>query len=240
MFNKIKKLYDKNEHNSKIHVVTGLRRSGTSLMMYALKEAGLKIAGDKWAKNGERIKDTNPNGFWEVGKVTTEEGITRKTGLVTRMGDVVKVMFECLPKSYPVMVDKTIVMVREPRNVIYSFLKHNSIAHVDLFILNWALDVVDSIEFLEEYRKEYIIVFYEDLLDNPEQEMKRVCKFVGGDYRKGAKVVDTKLNRSKGCHYPQIEVLDSVYKYLKCGKVKEILEMRKKIDKKSYKLLNKL
>ncbi len=46
-------------------VVTGCRRSGTSLWMQILSEAGLPIVGEAFAPELEPLADANPNGFYE-------------------------------------------------------------------------------------------------------------------------------------------------------------------------------
>lgn len=226
--------------SKKMTIVTGLRRSGTSMMMYALKEAGLNIAGDKWCKgNGGSVKEANPDGYWEVGKVTTEEGLNRKTMLALKMGDVIKVMFEALPKCTPNMVGKVIVMTREPGKVVTSFLKHNRIERVDLFILNYCLDVIDSIEYLEDYDKEYMVVCYDDLVEDHES-MKEVIEFIGkGKVDRAINAIKPKLNRSTNDKYPELGYLKKIHQYLIDGKIDKVLGMRNKIDKRAYKLLNK-
>ena len=46
-------------------VVTGCRRSGTSLWMQMLAAAGLPIVGEPFAAELEALKDANPQGFFE-------------------------------------------------------------------------------------------------------------------------------------------------------------------------------
>ena len=47
-------------------IVTGAERSGTSLMMNILKEAGYPVYGEKYPHVWDKtLKDFNPNGFWE-------------------------------------------------------------------------------------------------------------------------------------------------------------------------------
>lgn len=219
-------------------IVSGLRRSGTSLMMHAIQQAGLKIAGEDFEDNS--IIDGNPNGYWEIPEITIKKGLTEETKNLIASGEVIKVMFECLFLSDPSLIDEVVVTIREPKDIIASFLIHNYIKHIDLLILNFCLDVIDSIEFLENNNKKYIVVSYEDVLENPQEEMKKVCDFIGGDYLKASSVVDKKLNREKGKKYPHIKYLQLLFKYLKCGKIKEMKELRKDIEDISHKKLSKL
>jgi hypothetical protein len=124
-------------------------------------------------------------------------------------------MFECLFLSDPNLIDEVVVTIREPKDIVASFLIHNYIKHIDLLILNFCLDVIDSIEFLENNNKKYIVVSYEDILENPQEEMKKVCDFIGGDYLKASSIVDKKLNREMGyiCNIDDAKVtLEKIFK----------------------------
>jgi hypothetical protein len=47
-------------------IVTGTKRSGTSMWMQILKKAGLQLIGEAFPKNwGETLHDANPHGFYE-------------------------------------------------------------------------------------------------------------------------------------------------------------------------------
>lgn len=47
-------------------VVTGTKRSGTSMWMRVFESAGIPVLGEKFSSNwSETIKDANPNGFYE-------------------------------------------------------------------------------------------------------------------------------------------------------------------------------
>ena len=72
----------------KFDVVTGIKRSGTSAMMLALKSAGIDIGGYKWPfqttnEKGmlidaggvrpieTRCEEDNPTGFWEYSSISS-------------------------------------------------------------------------------------------------------------------------------------------------------------------------
>ncbi len=46
-------------------VVTGTKRSGTSMWMQALQAAGLPVLGDRYPTRFKKLKAANPAGFWE-------------------------------------------------------------------------------------------------------------------------------------------------------------------------------
>jgi len=218
-----------------MNVVTGLRRSGTSLLMYALKEAGFDIVGSKYEDVGPSTKEGNPNGYWEVKGVTSEGGLVEDLG----KGEVVKVMFEALPLSKPELIDKTIVIFREPRCVLQSVMNYDVI-FPDLYIVKACLDIIDTLEFLQD--KPHKIVFYEDIIKRPVSEMKAICKFLGkGDYKKAAKVVDKKLNRSEptmGDHR-YMDLWEKFYLFVRNNEVKETFFYKSHLEHEAIVMLEK-
>ena len=98
-----------------IIIVSGLPRSGTSMMMRMLAEGGLPILTDEL----RRADDDNPNGYFELELVRQlKEG--NVTWLNQANGKVVKVisaLLEYLPKEYQY---KIIFMERDPRETLAS------------------------------------------------------------------------------------------------------------------------
>lgn len=209
-----------------MNIITGLRRSGTSMLMLALKEAGITVIGDKFDRKKPTKKqlDGNPNGYWEVEGVCTE-GLKEKLGY---KNDLVKVMFEALPESDPELINKAVAIFRKPKKVLASILKSNKIDYVDLFIKNLELDIIDTLDFLKD--KEHIIVFYEDIIAKPEEEFKKICKFLKkGDPKKAASVVDKKLDREKDTEH-NVDILEAMYNMVKLGKIEEIIALKDNIE----------
>jgi len=216
---------------NKYFIVSGLRRSGTSMLMYALKESGIPILGFKFsiAKDALKRKEGNPNGYWELRKVTTDKGLFYDLNTVEGLdGKVVKVMFEALPESDPKLIDKVILIFRKPKNWLSSILKWNKIEQLDSFVAHNILDTIDSLGFLMLNDIKHKIVFYEDIVENPEEQMKSICEFLGeGDYKKATKTVDVKLNRSEESDTQSVylEDLEKVYNLAKSNQIMKIIEM---------------
>jgi len=233
----------------KYNIIAGCRRSGTSMLMYALKKAGVPILGYKFTEKKDPkwqklSKAGNPNGYWELDKVTFEEGLTAKCGNVGKGGETLKIMFEVFSNSDPNLIGKTILIFREPRSVLSSILKYNRpiLKHqMEAFIFNLLFDIIDTLGFLALYKKEFRLVFYEDILKNPEEEMKAVCEFLGqGDYKKAAKTVKQKLNRSKKImdNYKPLEIMENFYRLAKEGKIGEIIDSEKELKETARRILN--
>lgn len=229
-------------------VVSGCRRSGTSMLMYALKEAGLKVVGNdffvedlktktedgkaspKLQKMREMTLEGNPNGYWEVMDTTA------KTGLVKEYdGDVIKIMFEALPKSHINKIDKVLAIFREPRDVMTSVLKYYPVK-TDLYIIKILLDIMDCLIFMSYVPHK--IVFYEDIVKNPDI-MKEICEFTGGNWEKARATIDPNLKRSEPTkeRYANIDLWEKLYKLIKNGKIEEALSYKNHIENYAKNLL---
>ncbi|MCH7536054.1 MAG: hypothetical protein IH948_10020 [Bacteroidetes bacterium] len=201
--------------------------------MLALKKAGLKVLGHKFKTNVDKNSlEGNPNGYWELGKITFEEGLTNRSRNVGKKGDIVKVMFEVLPNSDPNLIDKAIVIFREPRCVLSSIFKYNEVPNKELFILALLLHIIVSLEFLVKHNKEFIIVTYEELLKEP-NKMKGVCEFMGGNYIEATRVIDPKLNRSKKIKedYKNLDLMEDVYEWARTNQIYQIIDYKYRIQK---------
>jgi hypothetical protein len=104
-----------NPSNQPIIIVSGLPRSGTSMMMGMLAEGGLPILTDEF----RRPDDDNPNGYFELEVVRqVKEG--NVAWLNDANGKVVKVisaLLEYLPKEYQY---KIIFMERDSKETLAS------------------------------------------------------------------------------------------------------------------------
>lgn len=217
--------------------VVGLRRSGTSLLMLALRQAGIPIIGVKYtyvveADNGQvsiysvpdnKLREANPNGFWELGNITIKTGIQPMHKDLGMDGDIAKLVPEALYASEPDMINKVVIIMRNPRKSLQSMLDTNSMKEEELEqeVKNNVIFLKEGFKWLKDNNKEYITATYENLLENPEEELKKITDFIGrGDYKLGAKVVDKKLNRSKELtrNFKALEELEEIYN--KIAKIK--------------------
>jgi hypothetical protein len=106
----------KNANGSKpIIVVSGLPRSGTSMMMKMLAEGGLPIITDEL----RRADDDNPNGYFELEVVRQlkEGNETWLQGMNGKGVKVISALLEYLPQNYQY---KIIFMERDSRETLAS------------------------------------------------------------------------------------------------------------------------
>lgn len=100
-------------------IVTGLPRSGTSMMMQVLDAAGMDI----WADQQRAADDNNPRGYYEFDAVKrlNQDNAWIKDGLdSSKVLKVVAPLFPYLPQGIPYRV---VVMTRNPDEIIASQLR---------------------------------------------------------------------------------------------------------------------
>jgi hypothetical protein len=161
-------------------VVSGLPRSGTSMMMKILSEGGLSIVTDELRSADE----DNPNGYYELESVK-QLSAGNDAWLSNAGGKVVKVisaLLEYLPPQYSY---KIIFMEREIREILVSqrkmLARRNETSQID--------DAEMELQFrrhlavvkpwlARQPNMEVIYVSYNALMSDPEPICRRVVEFV--------------------------------------------------------------
>jgi hypothetical protein len=161
-------------------VVSGLPRSGTSMMMKILAEAGVPVMTDAL----RRADVDNPNGYYELEAVKQlHDGNT--AWLAGASGKAVKVissLLEYLPADYSY---KIIFMEREIPEILAS--QHKMLAR------RQETSALDDARMAEQFRKhlslikpwlarqsnmEVLYISYNSLVLNPEPDCRRVIDFI--------------------------------------------------------------
>lgn len=188
-------------HDETITIVSGLPRSGTSMMMQMLDEGGIPPLTDK-----EREANIdNPKGYYEFERV---KKLPEDTGwLEDARGKAVKVLAELikhLPEGYDY---KVVFMHRNLKEMIESQKKMLKRRGEDP-------DEVSDAELMamfKKYRKmlkktidehpdmEVIYVSYNQIMQNPKEGIESVDEFFNGelDKKKMLSVVDKDLYRNR-------------------------------------------
>jgi hypothetical protein len=160
---------------SVVTIVTGLPRSGTSLMMQLLNKSSLEILSD-----GIRQKDiSNPEGYYELEAV---KGIVRDNSfLKDAAGKVVKIVAP-LPVYLDQSLDYRIVfMRREIEEVLRSqekMLNKDQASEREKFRTIYEMHLKKTYHFFESNSIPYIDIQYKQLLNESEQELKRLIDFL--------------------------------------------------------------
>tara|TARA_B110000037_G_C17105262_1_gene499620 strand:- start:679 stop:1659 length:981 start_codon:yes stop_codon:yes gene_type:complete len=92
-------------------------------------------------------------------------------------------LFDFLQKHFPNA--KFVYLVRDPRDMALSW-KNSPVHRGDLVRAAkiWQEDQSQSIALLEKYPEKLFLIRYEDLVSNQEEELKKVCSFLGIAFEK--------------------------------------------------------
>lgn len=193
------------EASQQITIVSGLPRSGTSVMMQMLVAGGIPALTD-----GERVADTdNPRGYYEyerAKKIKTDQGwLEDARGKVVKM---VHVLLLDLPRDVAGQEYAVVFMRRNLDEVVKSQgvmleragKKGGNIAPEQLKIVY--LQQIDRVlkEMAGRKNVRLLEVDYRDVVGDPAGTARRVTEFVGGDLDAGAMAgaVDGGLYRNRG------------------------------------------
>ncbi len=178
------------------YIVSGLERSGTSLMMQMLHMGGMRVAFDESRPSDEN----NPRGYYELagGKIINRL-IDGAFDIEAYEGYIIKVTaygLKFLPKSNY----RIVYMSRSIDEVLKSMQKMG--ADIEMERDRELFKKLDRFS-LELMRRrddmEHVTVNYRDLIDNPRGEMERVSHFLGEKFDVDAAIeaVDPSLYRNR-------------------------------------------
>jgi hypothetical protein len=184
---------------SEIIIVSGLPRSGTSLMMQMLASGGLEVLTD-----GARPADVdNPRGYYELEKVKRIKADA--SWLPGTRGKAIKVVSRLLYDLPPTESYRIIFMERDLDEVLLSqekmlgrlgraaapreAMKRSSVLHLNT-LHAWLA---------RQPHMKVLRIRYRDLLEQPRREAQRVSEFLDGrpDAARMAQAVDPSLYKSR-------------------------------------------
>lgn len=197
----LKLAYQKKQENHTITIVSGLPRSGTSMMMQMLRNGGMEVFTD-----GKREADTNnQKGYYEHEAI---KSLMRDKKIMNEVGDrAVKVIAQLLQHLPPKFSYKIVFMERDLDEVIRSQNRMlNNLGKANTKDNNDSLKNIYQDQ-LEQVRKwsnksqkiEILYVKYADVIQNPLQEAMRINDFLSLNLNvpSMASVVDVNLYREK-------------------------------------------
>ncbi len=193
----------KRKYGPSIIVVSGLPRSGTSMMMNMLSAGGLELATD----NIRTADEDNPKGYFELERIKELDKGGDKSWLGDCRGKVVKIisfLLRDLPEGFHY---KIIFMRRDFEEIIASQNKMlvrrgepTDQANDEKMIQRYRLHL-RKVEALLEFGDNFsaIDVNYRDVLDHPAEQAARIARFIGTklDRHKMAEAVDRELYRNR-------------------------------------------
>jgi len=186
-----------------IIVVSGLPRSGTSMMMQMLEKGGLVVLTDDVVLPDE----SNPKGYFEYAPV--KQSKNDNSWLEQASGKAVKVIAQLLPSLKMKHKLKIIFMERDIQEVILSQNKMIALKSPDSKkSKDFDLRLIDTfnkqIKEVKEWMNgqnnvEVLYVNYKDVIESSEKEVKRVNNFIGCTLSEEAmlEAIDADLYRTK-------------------------------------------
>jgi hypothetical protein len=184
---------------NEIIIVSGLPRSGTSLMMQMLDQGGVEVVTD----NIRRADTDNPRGYYELEQVKKIK--TDVSWLPATRGKAFKMVSQLLYELPPTEKYRIIFMERELGEILIS--QEKMLARLSKPAAPRAVIEQAFIEHLRKLREwlakqpniEVLYVCYNELLEGAEQQAKRVSAFLGGraDAVRMATTVDSSLYRNR-------------------------------------------
>ena len=184
-----------------ITIVSGLPRSGTSLMMSMLQAGGMELLVD-----GIRTPDDdNPKGYYEFERVKQID--EDQDWLQDAKGRVVKMIAELLRRLPPTHSYKVIFMRRQMEEILASQRQMlirrgeptDKVRDEDMAAMyRRHLDQVEA-WIAEQPNVETLYVSYNELLSDPSPHVQRINEFMGGALNTAAmtSVIDSSLYRQR-------------------------------------------
>jgi hypothetical protein len=191
-----------------IVLVSGLPRSGTSMMMKMLEAAGLELVLD----HVRRADEDNPKGYYEYERVKELDKSADKAWLGEHRGKVIKIISFLLPHLPDDFCYKVIFMRRDLGEIVASQNKM-------LVRRNETGGGTEDERMIELYRKhlkkievqvgsrpniEWLDLDYRQVLESPAENAARIGKFLERSLDAGrmAAVVDRTLYRNRAGDAP--------------------------------------
>lgn len=199
----MKSLYCRIRYGEPVILVSGLPRSGTSMLMQMLEKGGLPIVSDKIRTPDE----DNPKGYHELERVKELDKSTDKRWLRDHRGEVVKIISFLLQDLPQNLNYKVLFMRRNLDEVLRSqnkMLERNGEKGTDAtdekMHRNYDLHlrkVCYKMNRAANFRVIYLD--YPDIVADPHREAQRIAEFLNRklDVEEMASAVESKLYRNR-------------------------------------------
>jgi hypothetical protein len=202
MLSVLRRLYRRARYGRPIFVVSGLPRSGTSMIMRMLEEGGMPIVTD-----GVRTADEdNPRGYYEDERVKNLARVADTSWLREARGKAVKIISYLLKDLPPANNYKVLFVRRDLHEILSSQGKmlarrgEASDTSDGRMIELYESDLWKAASLLRHAPQfEVLEVHYKVVLDHAEEQAGRIREFAGLhlDVARMAAVVDRQLYRNR-------------------------------------------
>jgi hypothetical protein len=197
----LQKVLRRCRYGEPIVVVSGLPRSGTSMVMKMLEAGGLSIVSD-----GVRSADEdNPKGYYEDERVKNLDVDQDRRWLRQCRGRAVKVISYLIKTLPPGNNYKVLFMERSLKEIVASQSKmlarrgETSETPEERVMELLQQDLAAARFFLRRAHFDLLDLQYKEVLDHPHEQARRIAAFLGRplDLEAMARVVDATLYRNR-------------------------------------------
>ena len=181
---------------SEITIVTGLPRSGTSLMMQIIDASSIEVYSD-----GKRERDiNNPQGYYELEAVM---GIAQDNSFLDdAVGKAIKIVAPIVTFCKKDLNYRVVFMRRDIEEILMSqekMLGKDQSSEREKYRTIYEFHLKKTYKFLEQNDIPFIDVEYKALVNSPVEEIKRISEFLSLDNKLEdlMQVVKPELYRNK-------------------------------------------
>lgn len=186
-----------------IAIVSGLPRSGTSMMMKMLEAGGI----EPFVDNIRKADEDNPKGYYELEKVKELDKLEDKSWLAEAQGKVVKIISQLLGELPDNFTYKVVFMRRKMAEILASQKQMlirrgeptDRISDEELARLfqNHLLNVEEDLKRKPNF--DVLYVPYNQIVVEPANHAAQLNEFLGGDLNVAAMIaaVDKSLHRQR-------------------------------------------
>jgi len=202
-------------------VVTGTKRSGTSMWMQVLGAAGLPVVGDAFPADWEaRFGAMNPKGFFESslrGGINFRTNPDPRTGVYLHPGETrrhcVKVFLPGLVRTDHAFLDRVIVTVRDWRSYVASASRLYALEGREGGLapaLEWWVENYLGLRDVLTRRYPCHFLSYASVLRNPRGVVREVLGWVGGEADAEAAAARVDVSGRDDAPPPPVEGMDPI------------------------------
>ncbi|MEW8091246.1 MAG: hypothetical protein AB2784_16640 [Candidatus Thiodiazotropha endolucinida] len=166
-----------------IYIVSGMHRSGTSMMMKMLMEGGIhpywSKLREKQMMRGREEYDINPDGFWEVGQQQYMQ-----MGFTSAVPDesCIKIQAIGLPILSAAKGYKIVLMRRDPEAIRQSYKKAFPDDNFEAMYSNWPghyWQLIDGVKGIMEMRRDVDLIelWYDEVIEDPRGALNKLIAY---------------------------------------------------------------
>ncbi len=190
----------KSKNDQCITIVSGVPRSGTSMMMRMLAAGGMEIVVD----NIRKADEDNPQGYYECEKVKKlKEDNTWLKDTYGKSIKVISMLLSDLPKDHTykvIFMKRELKEIIDSQNIMLQRREREDVSKLDENIIGKSFEKhVYAIERWIEKQDNMNIIYinYNDMINNARENVYIVTNFLGNDLnmKKMIEVVDKNLYR---------------------------------------------